>query len=153
MALQLDMIQTRYEAMTLDSNLTQLIDELGACERIKKTPVPKAYVLHTRRFIVLYLVTLPFALSKLDWYAAPAVFCIAYAFLGIEAIGIAIEDPFQYGANDLPLGDICDGIRKNLLHLLVVDLKNNKKKGTSELKNAFKPPASMTTKKSETKTE
>lgn len=139
--------------MTLDSNLTQLIDELGACERIKKTPVPKAYVLHTRRFIVLYLVTLPFALSKLDWYAAPAVFCIAYAFLGIEAIGIAIEDPFQYGANDLPLGDICDGIRKNLLHLLVVDLKNNKKKGTSELKNAFKPPASMTTKKSETKTE
>ena len=131
---------TRYEAMQLDMNLTQLIDELGACERIKKTPVPKAYVLHTRRFIVLYLLTLPFALSKLDWYAAPAVFCVAYAFLGIEAIGIAIEDPFQEGPNDLPLGDICDGIRKNLLHLLVVDLQNKKKSRTSELKNAFKPP-------------
>ena len=37
-----------------------LIDHLGGCERILKTPLAAAYVVLIRRFIVLFLVMLPF---------------------------------------------------------------------------------------------
>ena len=35
---------------------------LGACERIRKTPLPFVYVVHLRRALILYCFTLPFAL-------------------------------------------------------------------------------------------
>jgi len=119
-----------YAAQSLDMNLTSLLDQIGACERIKKTPIPFSYVMHTRRFITIYLLTLPFALSTLEWYMIPAVGGLSYAFLGIEAIAIEIEDPFQLGLNDLPLGGMCDTIRKNLLHVMIEYLSRRVDRGT-----------------------
>ena len=47
---------------SLDQNIQQLVDYIGACERIRKTPLPFAYVVHLRRTLVMYCFTLPFAL-------------------------------------------------------------------------------------------
>ena len=99
----------------LDQNTQQLVDCLGACERIRKTPLPFAYVVHLRRALVLYCYTLPFALvSSYGWYTILDVLFISYVFFGIEEIGVEIEGPFGQDDNDLPLDDICETIHRNL---------------------------------------
>jgi ion channel-forming bestrophin family protein len=100
---------------SLDQNITLLVDYLGGCERIRKTPLPFAYVVHLRRALVLYCFTLPFALvDTFGWTTILDVFLIAYVFFGIEEIGVEIEGPFGYDDNDLPLEAICNTIRDNV---------------------------------------
>jgi putative membrane protein len=101
--------------VALDQNTHQLIDYLGGCERIRKTPLPFAYVVHLRRALVLYCYTLPFALvSSYGWYTIMDVLLIGYVFFGIEEIGVEIEGPFGDDDNDLPLDDICETIHRNV---------------------------------------
>lgn len=103
---------------SLDQNIQQLVDYLGGCERIRKTPLPFAYVVHLRRALVLYCYTLPFALvTSYGWYTILDVLLISYVFFGIEEIGVEIEGPFGTDDNDLPLADICKTIHNNLYAL------------------------------------
>jgi putative membrane protein len=99
----------------IDQNTRLLVDYLGGCERIRKTPLPFAYVVHLRRALVLYCYTLPFALvSSYGWYTIADVLVISYVFFGIEEIGVEIEGPFGNDDNDLPLEDICETIQRNV---------------------------------------
>ena len=105
--------------VALDANVQQLVDYLGACERIHRTPLPFAYVVHLRRALILYTTTLPFALvDPFGWFTVPATFLIAYTFFGIEEIGVEIEDPFGEDDNDLPIERICGTIYANLKALV-----------------------------------
>ncbi|MEW5852618.1 MAG: bestrophin family ion channel [Myxococcota bacterium] len=104
-----------YVQMTVDANVQQLIDYIGGCERIHKTPLPFAYVVHLRRALILYTFTLPFALvDSFGWGTVLGTLVLAYTFFGIEEIGVEIEDPFGEDDNDLPLEDICRTIETNL---------------------------------------
>lgn len=104
-----------YVEIALEQNVQQLIDYMGACERIHLTPIPFAYMVHLRRALILYCFTLPFALlSKFDWGTSIAVLLIAYTLYGIEEIGVEIEDPFGQDENDLPLEVICAAIENNM---------------------------------------
>ena len=108
-----------YVLLSLDQNVQLLIDYMGACERIRRTPLPFAYVVHLRRALILYFLTLPFALVvPFGWLTLVAVTLVAYVFFGIEEIGVEIEDPFGEDDNDLPLEQICATIEGNLLALL-----------------------------------
>ena len=101
--------------VALDLGVRQLIDSLGGCERIRKTPLPFAYVVHLRRALVIFCLTLPFALvADFGWFAVLAVFLVTFIFFGIEEIGVEIEGPFGHDENDLPLEDICETIYKNV---------------------------------------
>lgn len=103
------------QQIMLDGGVQRLIDALGACERIHNTPLPFAYMVHLRRALIVYLVTLPMALvSDFGWATAPAVLLIAYILLGVEEIGVEIEDPFGDDENDLPLKSLCETIENNL---------------------------------------
>lgn len=98
-----------------DRDLTELTDQLGACERIKKTPIPLAYVLHIRRGLALYCGTVAIALVEtLGWSTPVAVFLITYAFFGVEQIGVEIEDPFEDAPNDIDLCAITATIENDL---------------------------------------
>ncbi|HXG11582.1 MAG TPA: bestrophin family ion channel [Gemmataceae bacterium] len=108
-----------YTQMTLDQNVQLLVDYMGACERIHKTPLPFAYVVHLRRALILYCYSLPFALLRdFGWETVAVTFVIAYILFGIEEIGVEIEDPFGSDDNDLPLERICATIEGNLRGLL-----------------------------------
>lgn len=108
-----------YQQMALDQNVQLLVDYLGACERIHKTPLPFAYVVHLRRALILYCFSLPFALvDPFGWATVGLVFVLAYTFFGIEEIGVEIEDPFGEDDNDLPLRRLCITIEKNLTALI-----------------------------------
>lgn len=106
---------TAFEQITIDNNVQLLIDYIGGCERIHKTPLPFAYVVHLRRALVIYCLTLPFALlgPQQTWLAPLETFFLCYVFFGIEEIGVEIEDPFGEDENDLPLEEICGAIEKN----------------------------------------
>ena len=103
-------IKPQYEA---------LIDILGACERIKKTPIPFSYSVYIKIFISLYGLILPFGLfSDFGFYAIPLTMFIFFAMLGIELMAQEIEDPFGLDCNDLPTGDIALTIKKNVFEIL-----------------------------------
>ena len=89
----------RPNMIMMDGNLTEYEDIAGACERILKTPMPFAYVVHMRRFMLIWLGALPFSLVKNAWWGTiPVCAVIAYAIIGFEAIGVEIESPFGHGA-------------------------------------------------------
>ena len=109
---------TDHEQMLMDSQVAALIDAIGACDRIHKTPLPFAYVVHLRRALILYCATLPFAmLDDFGWGSIAVTGLVTYVLLGIEEIGVEIEDPFGDGPNDLPLDRFCETIHRNLLAL------------------------------------
>ena len=86
------------------SILDTIVQALGSCERILNTPMPKAYNIHLKHLLLIYCIGLPIQLvSQLNWWVIPLVGITSFALLGIEAIGLEIEDPFGYDPNDLPL--------------------------------------------------
>ncbi len=108
-----------YVMVSLDQNVQLLIDYMGACERIHKTPMPFAYMVHLRRALLLYCFTLPFGLvDSFGWYTVAGTFITSYIFFGIEEIGVEIEDPFGDDDNDLPLEQICRNIENNVMALV-----------------------------------
>ncbi len=96
-----------------------LIDHIGACERILKTPLAFAYEAKIRRFIVLYLILVPFALvEKAGWFTPFISMFISYPILSLDHIGAVLQNPFSEKAlSHLPLDDISLSIEKNLLAL------------------------------------
>ena len=104
-----------------------LLDILGACERIKKTPIPFSYAVYLKIFITVYGLLLPLSLvSSFGLTAIPLSMFIFFALLGIELLGEEIEDPFGLDCNDLPTGDIAHTIRNNIFEIL--ELRANQPK-------------------------
>jgi len=96
-----------------------LLDILGACERIKKTPIPFSYAVYLKIFITTYGLMLPFALINTFYFATvPLVMFIFFALLGVELLGEEIEEPFGLDCNDLPTGDIAHTIKTNIFEIL-----------------------------------
>ncbi|HYO26080.1 MAG TPA: bestrophin family ion channel [Lacipirellulaceae bacterium] len=112
----------RFAFMQIDRERAALIDHIGACERILKTPLPKVYAIKIRRFIALFILTLPFALLHRlngDWLVPIITMMVAYPLVSLDQIGIELQNPFsKANLSHLPLGDISATIEKNLLGLL-----------------------------------
>lgn len=110
----------------IDSHVRSLMENMGVCERIQDTPMPFAYVVHLRRALMLFLLTLPFALvNPFGWATIVYTVLIAYVLLGIDEIGVEIENPFGVDHNDLPLEVICTRIEQNLTSVLNQPLLEN----------------------------
>ena len=122
-----DYLQQQYRARAIDSYqltalqtlLNTLVDCLGGCERILKTPMPLAYSIHLKQLLLLYCLSLPFQMvGGLGWWTGPIVALISFTLFGIEAIGLEIENPFGLDPNDLPLDAICDTMLRNIEDLI-----------------------------------
>ena len=96
-----------------------LLDILGACERIKKTPIPFSYAVYLKLFVTAYVLLLPFALAGVfGWLTIGVSMIVTFALVGVELLGEEIEDPFGRDCNDLPTGDIAHTIKKNVFEIL-----------------------------------
>jgi ion channel-forming bestrophin family protein len=120
-----------------------LVDYLGGCERILKTPLARSGAIQVRQFIFIFLVTLPLPLlqdfdgtllgavdgfneSYHIWMIPIFVTLLAYMLLSLDRIGMEWQNPFDTGRIDfLPLDSICMTIEKNLLELLHDDDLHN----------------------------
>lgn len=133
-----------YVLMQVDRNVQLMVDYLGACERIVRTPLPFVYVVHVRRALFLYCYTLPFVLVGMyRWWTILVVLLAAYTFLGIEEIGVEIENPFGRDANDLPLERYCETVERDVLGVLEMPPMAPDPFGASPTSDSLPPPAVM----------
>ncbi len=117
--LYLDGVIKGDQLIILNHELETLTNVCGACERIKNTPIPFSYSTFLKRFIFIYVMTLPFSLVfSLGYLAIPVVGLIFYVLATLELIAEEIEDPFGGDANDLPTEKMAINIRKHVGELL-----------------------------------
>ncbi len=106
---------TPNDILFLKYELSSFTEIIGACERIKKSPIPYSYSIFIKKFIFVYIMTIPLFFSQDFGYAiVPLTIFIFYVLVSIEMIAEEIEDPFNGDSNDLPMHDIAQNIRRNI---------------------------------------
>jgi ion channel-forming bestrophin family protein len=105
-----------------DRERALLIDHVGGCEKILKTPLPLVFSIQIRRFLLGFFFTLPFALlhkMETDWLIPIIMMLVVYPLIGLEQIGVELQNPFSpSNMSHLPLDEICATIQGNLLAML-----------------------------------
>lgn len=114
----------------LERLLTTLYDHQGKSERIKNFPYPRQFATINQMFIRLFVCILPFGIlqefGKLTkdlgegfiWATVPCSLIVGWIFYLMERIGESTENPFEGGANDVPISNISRTIEIDLREML-----------------------------------
>jgi putative membrane protein len=107
------------QLITINAELQSFTDICGACERIKNTPIPYSYSVFIKKFIFIYVITLPIGfVFNMGYLVIPVVAFIFYVLASLELIAEEIEDPFGGDANDVPTEKIAENIRLHVNEIL-----------------------------------
>jgi len=88
----------------MEDQLSTMVDAQGACEKIRKTPLPFVYVVMIKQLILVYLIALPFTLANhCGWWAPIMMAMASLSVFGIEEASVEIEDPFGTEDNCLDM--------------------------------------------------
>lgn len=103
----------------LDSNLRELYSVCGGCERLFTSPIPPTMTRHVVRSLALWLLAMPLGLigSMPSLAIVGFSFAVSYVFLGIEELGIQVEQPFDI----LPLWQMCHLATRNVEEAVVLN--------------------------------
>lgn len=105
--------------LAVSTNVNALLDSLGACERIRNTPIPFSYSLFLKKFIFLYVTTMPLAfIPVFGYYSIIIAMFLFYVLVSMEVLAEEIEDPFGMDDSDLPTDELCDKIKANVQEIL-----------------------------------
>lgn len=108
------------QLINLDKELKEFIDIVGACERIKNTPIPYSYMMYVKKFIFIYIITLPFGfVTQSGYMTIVIVVVITFVLMSVELIAEEIEDPFGRDLNDLPTDELSGKIKDNVNEILL----------------------------------
>lgn len=103
------------QLIIINPELQSFTEICGACERIKNTPIPYSYSSFIRRFIFIYVITLPWGfVPSLGYLAVPVVTFVFFVLGSLELVAEEIEEPFGSDQNDLPIQKIADNIDKHV---------------------------------------
>jgi putative membrane protein len=113
----------RFAFVRAEEQRSLLVDYLGSCERIMKTPLAKVFSIKIRHFLFLYLLVLPLALiDRCGLLSALVTMLVAYPLLSLDQIGVELENPFsKERLSHLPLDDIGNGIQRDVQSLIEPD--------------------------------
>lgn len=107
------------QLIILNNEIQDFTNVCGACERIKNTPIPQSYTSFLKKFIVIYVATLPIGyVFSIGYFVILAVPFIFYVLASLELIAESIEDPFGTDADDLPIEKISENIKKHVQEIL-----------------------------------
>jgi len=110
---------TGEQLIILNKDISQFTDICGGCERIKNTPIPYTYSAFIKKFIFVYVLTLPIGwVFSLGYFVIALVPFVLYVLASLELIAEEIENPFGTDANDLPVDEICNNIEKHVGEIL-----------------------------------
>jgi len=121
---------TDYQYVALENQLKDLYDQQGKAERIKNFPYPRQFSSINLYFtnLLCFLIPLGFLgeLSKLTdkngdwiiWLTVPLSTLVGWVFLVLEQIGESTENPFEGGANDIPITQISRAIEIDMREML-----------------------------------
>jgi len=107
--------RTPWAPAVLGDLMIEMERDFAACESLLTHPTPLFYTHHAARFLVIWLGLLPFGLvTRLGWQAILAEPVVAFALLGIDEIGMQLEEPFGI----LPLESATDRVASDIDMLL-----------------------------------
>lgn len=119
-----------YNYVALENQLKDLYDQQGKCERIKNFPYPRQFssinIFFTNALCILLPLGFIGEFSKLVekmgeniiWLTVPFSVLIGWVFLSLDQIGESTENPFEGGANDIPITQISRNIEIDLREML-----------------------------------
>ena len=106
----------------------------GRCERIKDFPYPRQFATMNSFFIKLFSLLLPFGLLRefdrlnesvegmikghMVWLVVPFSVLISWMYTSLEQVGASTECPFEGGANDIPIAQMCRAAEIDLREML-----------------------------------
>ncbi|MFM8333675.1 MAG: bestrophin family protein [Candidatus Methylumidiphilus sp.] len=106
--------------INMNAELTAFTDICGACERIKKTPIPYSYSLFLKKFVFVYIISMPFLfVPEFGYWTALLTTFMLYVLGSLEIIAEEVENPFGTDANDLPTDDMAKAIALHVGEILV----------------------------------
>jgi len=107
------------QLLLLNNEISAFLEICGACERIKNTPIPYSYSSFIKKFIFVYILTLPIGyVFNLGYWVIPVVVFVFYVLASLELIAEEIEDPFGKDTNDLPMKRMSENIARNIREIL-----------------------------------
>jgi putative membrane protein len=115
-----------YTFVDMQKMLQSFFDEQGKSERIKNFPYPRQFASINLFFIRLFVFMVPFGMlnefSKLGehmaWLSIPASLLVTWVFSSMEKVGVATENPFMGGPNDVPISALSRTIEIDLREML-----------------------------------
>jgi ion channel-forming bestrophin family protein len=114
-----DGVITDIQYVNILNDLQEFTNICGACERIKNTPIPFSYSAFLKKFIFIYIMTMPFGfVFNLGYWSIPVIVFIFYVLASLELIAEEIEEPFGDDINDLPFELIAKNIKKHIHQIL-----------------------------------
>ena len=112
-------VLTGDQLINLDKELKDFIDLMGGCERIRNTPIPYSYTMYIKKFIFIYIITLPFGfIPTFGYFTIPTVLLVSFVLLSVELIAEEIEYPIGKDINDLPTDELAAKIKDNVREIL-----------------------------------
>ncbi|MCU0434804.1 MAG: hypothetical protein MUC87_15220 [Bacteroidia bacterium] len=102
-----------------NDEIRSMAEAMGACERIRNTPIPYSYSMFLKKIIFFYTLTMPFGfVTDFKYVMIPITVFIFYVFTSIELLAEEIEDPFGNDVNDLPTDELAVKIRSAMSEIL-----------------------------------
>jgi putative membrane protein len=114
--------------------LRDLNDHQSRNERIKNVPYPRQYAVVSRLFVVIFCILLPFGMigqfaelnaglegimkGNMVWLVVPFSVLIGWMYTSLDQVGDNTSNPFEGGANDVPISQISREIEIELRELL-----------------------------------
>ena len=118
----------------LQKILREFHDQQAKSERIKNYPYPRKYAVVNAMFTRILCLLLPLGMiSELErmnqvvsgamagqmvWLAIPLGVLVSWMYLALDQVGESSSNPFEGGANDVPISQICASIEVDLRQLL-----------------------------------
>lgn len=110
----------------MENLLVNLYEQQGKCERIKNFPYPRQFSSINLYFVWLLVILLPFGMlnefkkmgDDFVWLNIPFSVIVSWMFVSMERVGEATANPFEGGANDVPISTMSRTIEIDLRDML-----------------------------------
>jgi ion channel-forming bestrophin family protein len=123
-----------FRFLELQKLVREFYDQQGRSERIKNFPYPRQFATINQFFIWLFCCMLPFGMlrefdklnegmtgllaGQMVWLTVPFSMLVSWVFTSLEQVGESTENPFEGGANDVPISQISRTIEIDLREML-----------------------------------
>jgi putative membrane protein len=103
----------------MQKTLKDFIDQHARAERLKNFPYPRQYAIVNTLFVWSFALLLPLGLVKdYAWLAVPCSVLLGWMYVALDQVGESTDNPFEGGANDVPITHLCGIIACDLRTLL-----------------------------------
>jgi len=113
--------------LELENLLEEFFTHQGKAERIKSFPYPRQFATFNVYFVWIFIALVPLGMmqeiqAKLGepfvWLTIPLTVLVVWVFHTMEKIGEATENPFEGGANDIPMANMSRTIEIDMREML-----------------------------------